>query len=97
RALRTQEHDPSSPLTLDVLVDANGRMFAAYLIDETVYRSTFHRMFLLGEHDAARTVEIANDFPWLRAYRVRPAPFADGFESGSLDRWRGVEAAARRS
>ncbi len=70
RSLETRHYDNHSKTSLIVLV--RGRtVHGVFLLGEDVFRSNFVQMFLLGRYNRELFEEVHNDFPYLRAFRVR--------------------------
>ena len=69
---RQRDYAATSLLTLEILVHT-GAPQAVYLLDETAFHSNLNQMFFLGRFDPTLFESVFNDFPYMRAFRVREA------------------------
>ena len=70
KVLREQEFGHAQGYTLQMLVSGK-QIVEVQLIDETVFRSNYNQMFLLGRYDGELFEETYNAFPFSRLYRVK--------------------------
>ncbi|ADR18040.1 STT3 domain-containing protein [Calditerrivibrio nitroreducens] len=70
KLIQNLEYPHSSDITIQ-LVAYNNNLIGSFILTETVYRSNFNQMYLLGNYDTNLFEEIYNNFPHARAFRVK--------------------------
>jgi len=70
KVLREREFDHAQGYTLQLLVSGR-QIVGVQLIDESVFRSNYNQMFLLGRYRKDLFEETYNAFPFSRLYRVK--------------------------
>ncbi|MCS6942415.1 MAG: STT3 domain-containing protein [Geminocystis sp.] len=59
-----------SEMTIEV-IGVQGNIMGVYVVPESVFKSNFNQMYLLGNYDKNLFEEVYNNFPSARAFRVK--------------------------
>lgn len=67
---RKEYPDNKSDSTVE-LIGLQGKILGVYMLPESVFKSNFNQMYLLGNYDENLFEEVYNNFPSARAFRVK--------------------------
>lgn len=62
---------PTHGPVLEIVIE-DKKISHVLLLEETAFRTTFNQMYILGRYDQTLFEEVFNEFPLVRAYRLRP-------------------------